>query len=251
MARQDAGRLDPDPIQVGERLRALSRSARATSRPLSRGVGLLVNHLVEDGRVTFVDDPGSGMGRAGGLHAGRPGRRHHPWLARCAPLGRPLLRDLVRGAPEPRRDLLTWAPVVPPPPSGPPSQTISLRAFSGIARTTLRAGLAWIVIGWPVNGFFPGPASGGGLAHHLELQEAGDDELTGALLAQLLGYQSAQGGEDGGDLLLAQPGRLGQCGVDHGPVGRLGSGGGRCVGGLGCGLRGRSGGGLAVAAIAN
>src|SRR5512135_3776179 len=35
----------------------------------------------------------------------------------------------------------------------PPSQTISLRAFRGSARTTLRAGLAWIVIGSPVNGF--------------------------------------------------------------------------------------------------
>jgi transposase-like protein len=42
----------------------------------------------------------------------------------------------------------------------PPSQTISLRAFRGSARTTLRAGLAWIVIGSPVNGFplgFSGP----------------------------------------------------------------------------------------------
>ena len=35
----------------------------------------------------------------------------------------------------------------------------------------------------------PRPRLGGGLAHHLELQESGDDELTGALLAQLLGDQ--------------------------------------------------------------
>src|SRR5512135_3162854 len=95
-----------------------------------------------------------GQGRGGSMLA-RPGRRHRPGLARHAPLGCPLLRDLVGGALEPRRDLLTRAPVAPRPTSGPPSQTISLRAFSGSARTTLRAGLAWIVIGSPVNGFFP------------------------------------------------------------------------------------------------
>jgi hypothetical protein len=61
-----------------------------------------------------------GRGGAGGLHAGRPGRRHRPGLARRAPLGHPLLRDLVGGAPEPRRDLLTYAPVAPRPPSSDP-----------------------------------------------------------------------------------------------------------------------------------
>ena len=89
------------------------------------------------------------------------------------PLGRPLLRDLVGGAPEPRRDLLTWAPVAPMPPSGPPSQTISLRAFSGSARTTLRAGLAWIVIGSPVNGFVPGRALVAGLRTTLSFRRPG------------------------------------------------------------------------------
>jgi hypothetical protein len=74
------------------------------------------------------------------------------------PLGCPLLRDLVGDASEPRRDLLTWAPVATQADLRPPSQTISLRAFSGSARTTLWAGFARIVIGSPVNGFVPGRA---------------------------------------------------------------------------------------------
>ena len=93
--------------------------------------------------------------------------------ARRDPLGYPLLRDLVGGASEPRRDLLMWAPVATRPTSGPPSQTISLRAFSGSTRTTLWAGLARIVIGSPVNGFVPGRDLVAGLRTTLSFRRPG------------------------------------------------------------------------------
>ena len=114
-----------------------------------------------------------GRGGAGGLHARATRattlpRARAPRSARAS-----LLRDLVGGAPEPRRDLLTWAPVAPRPTSGIPSQTISLRPFSGSARTTLRAGLAWIVIGSPVNGFVPGRALVAGLRTTLSFRSPG------------------------------------------------------------------------------
>ena len=151
---------------------ALSRSARAMSRPLSRGVGLLVNHLVEDGRVTFVDDPGSGMGRAGGLHAGRPGRRHHPARAprsaRASPPSRPC-RRCPRAATRPS----DVGPGGPPAALRPPVSDHLLEGLQRHARTTLRAGLAWIVIGSPVNGFFPGRALVAGLRTTLSFRRLG------------------------------------------------------------------------------
>ena len=94
-------------------------------------------------------------------------------LDRRDPLGHPLLRDLVGGAHEPQRDLLMYAPVAPMTPSSTPSQTISMRAISGSARTTLRAGLAWIVIGSPVNGFVPGRAVVAGLRTTLSFKRPG------------------------------------------------------------------------------
>ena len=198
--------------------------------------------------------PGRGRRGAGGgpRRRGRPARGARNWLHqpefraknRGIPAETPAfgtdsqenVAGIARGSPDRLPFLPTVGPGDPPQPSGIPPQTISLRAFSGSARTTLRAGLAGIVIGAPVKGFVRDRACGGGLAHHLELQESGEDELAGALLAQLLGEERAQGGEDGGDLLLAQPGRLGQSGVDDGLVGGLGSGGARRVGGLGGGL---------------
>ena len=98
----------------------------------------------------------------------------------------------------------------PPPPSGIPVSDHLLEAPSAAAPDDVAGGLGLDRHRLAGERVLPRPRLGGGLAHHLELQESGDDELTGALLAQLLGDQRAQGGEDGGDLLLAQPGRLGQ-----------------------------------------
>ena len=46
---------------------------------------------------------------------------------------------------------------------------------------------------------------GGGLAHNLQLQESGDDELARPLLAEFLADQLAQRVEDAGDILLSVP----------------------------------------------
>ena len=103
------------------------------------------------------------------------------------PLGCPLLRDLVGGASEPRRDLLTCAPVGPHAAIRP---LVSDHLLEGLQRQRpddVAGGLGLDRHWLPGERVRPRPRLGGRLAHHLELQEAGDDELTGAILGQLLG----------------------------------------------------------------
>jgi hypothetical protein len=76
-------------------------------------------------------------------------------------------------------------PGSPPAALQPSSQTISLRAFRGSARTTLRAGLAWIVIGSPVNGFVPGRALVAGLRTTLSFRRPGRTNWPGPFLPSL------------------------------------------------------------------
>ena len=115
---------------------------------------------------------------------------------------------------------------------------------------TLRAGLALMVIGSLVKGLIALLGLGRGLADDLQLEQAGDHEQAGALLAQLLADQLAHGAEDGGDVLLGQARLLGELAVDLGLGGGLGAvgrvadlsvgavGGRLGVGGLGGGFLG-------------
>ena len=98
----------------------------------------------------------------------------------------PILRRTWQESPENRPIAFPssrpWVPVTPLQPSGIPPQTISLRAFSGSARTTLRAGLAGIVIGAPVKGFVLDRAVVAGLRTTLSFRSPGRTNWPGPFL---------------------------------------------------------------------
>src|SRR3954447_12505950 len=71
-----------------------------------------------------------------------------------------------------------------------PFQTRSLRALSGTALMTLRAGLALIVIGWPLNGLTPCLALVAGLSTTLSLSRPGTTKIPGPFLPRSLAIDS-------------------------------------------------------------
>jgi hypothetical protein len=71
-----------------------------------------------------------------------------------------------------------------------PAQTRSLSAFMGMARTTFLAGLAWIVIAAPVNGFLPGRALVAGLRTTLSFRRPGRTNWPGPFLPSSLAIRS-------------------------------------------------------------
>ena len=194
-----------------------------------RGIGRRTDvHMANAPRAL----PCAGRGRWS--PCGRPGRRIARACALCSARASPPLRP-GRRCPRAETRSSDVGPSGPPAAIRPP---ISDHLLERLHRTRGRrclAGRALNVIGSPVNGFLPA-RPWWRACDHLELQEAGDDELAGALLAQLPGDQC------GADAASFRPRPvLSASAVSTAVLLAGGADGGRRVGGLGCGLRGRRG----------